>query len=61
MVYYLNYVFDVIEKLFMIVKDYDVNIEMVYVVVVYYDIGLFVNRKFYYIDGGKILEDDVFI
>lgn len=56
-----NHVFDVIEKSLMIAKDYDVNIEMVYVVAVYHDIGLLVNRKTHHIDGGKILEDDAFI
>src|SRR5690554_1412253 len=56
-----NHVFDVIEKSLIIAKDYDVNIQMIYVVAVFHDIGLLVNRKTHHIDGGKILKDDVFI
>ncbi|MBG0763024.1 HD domain-containing protein [Acholeplasma laidlawii] len=56
-----NHVFDVIEKSLIIAKDYDVNIQMIYVVAVFHDIGLLVNRKTHHIDGGKILKDDAFI
>src|SRR5690554_1519157 len=56
-----NHVFDVIKKSMEIAIDYDVDIDMIYVIAVFHDIGLLVDRKLHHIKGGDILKSDLFI
>lgn len=57
----VEHVNNVIESSYIIAKDYDVNLEMVYVVAAFHDVGLVVDRKTHHIEGGKMLEKDSFI
>ena len=56
-----NHVYDVINKSFEIAKDFDVNLDMVYTIAAFHDIGLIEERERHHLIGGKMLEDDLFI
>ncbi|WP_025724601.1 HD domain-containing protein [Acholeplasma granularum] len=57
----IDHVYEVINKSFDIAKDYDVKLDLVYIVAVYHDLGLLIDRKTHHIEGGKILFEDEFI
>lgn len=56
-----NHVFDVINKSLSIAKDYDVNLDMIYTIAAFHDVGLIKDRKTHHIIGGKMLAEDEFI
>ena len=56
-----NHVFDVIETSFDIAKDYDLNLDMVYTIAAFHDVGLVVEREKHHIIGGEMLFHDAFI
>lgn len=56
-----NHVYNVIESSFVIAKGNNVNLEMVYVIAAFHDLGLLVDRKNHHIIGGKMLEDDIYL
>lgn len=56
-----NHVYDVIESSFVIAEGNNVNLEMVYVIAAFHDLGLLVDRKNHHIIGGKMLEDDIYL
>lgn len=57
----VDHVYNVIESSFIIARDYDVNLEMVYVVAAFHDLGLLVDRKTHHLIGGQMLRDDLFV
>lgn len=57
----VNHVKMVIESSLMIAKDYDVDLNMVYTVAVFHDLGLLIDRENHHINGGIMLEKDSFI
>lgn len=56
-----NHVYDVIEKSLEIAKDYNVNLDMVYTIAAFHDLGLIVEREKHHIIGGEMLYDDIII
>lgn len=56
-----NHVQDVIDKSLEIAKDYDVDLNMVYTIAAFHDIGLIVERARHHIISGEMLVDDNFI
>jgi len=56
-----NHVYMVIEKSLDIAKTYEVNLDMVYTIACFHDLGLLIDRKTHHIEGGKLLENDTFI
>lgn len=56
-----NHVDDVIKTSLEIAKDYDVNLNMVYAIASFHDIGLIVERDKHHIIGGEMLFNDVFM
>lgn len=54
-----SHVYDVIKSSFIIAKDYTVDLEMVYVIAAFHDIGLLVDRKTHHFIGGKMLYEDL--
>lgn len=56
-----NHVHDVIEKSLEIASDYDVNLNMVYTVAAFHDVGLIVERDKHHIIGAQMLYDDKFV
>lgn len=56
-----NHVYDVINKSLIIAKDYDVEIDMVYMIAAFHDLGNIVDRKTHHIIGGKMLSEDKFV
>lgn len=56
-----NHVYEVIQKSLEIAQDYEVDLNMVYVIAVFHDLGLTVDRKLHHIEGGKILDQDTYI
>src|SRR5690606_8696569 len=53
-----NHVFDVIKKSFEIAKGYDVDLDMVYTIAAFHDVGLIVERDKHHIIGGEMLYQD---
>jgi len=56
-----NHVRNVIKESVTIAENYDVDIDMVYVIAAYHDVGLVVNREFHHIHSGEILMQDEMI
>src|SRR5690554_6597442 len=56
-----NHVYMVIEKSLDIAKDYEVDINMIYAIACFHDLGLLIDRKTHHIEGGKLLVKDQFI
>ena len=56
-----NHVQDVIDKSLEIAKDYDVDLNMVYTIAAFHDIGLIVERARHHIISGEMLVEDNFI
>jgi len=56
-----DHVYKVIDNSFVIAKDYEVNMDMVYVIACYHDIGMKFGRKDHHLSGGQFLFDDVFL
>lgn len=56
-----NHVYDVIEISLEIAKDYDLNLDMVYTIAAFHDVGLVVEREKHHIIGGEMLFHDAFI
>jgi len=56
-----NHVYDVIEKSFEIAKDYNVDLNMVYAIAAFHDVGLIVERDKHHIIGGEMLYKDEII
>lgn len=56
-----DHVYRVIKKSLKIAKDYDVNLEMIYVIAVFHDVGLITNRKNHHIIGGEMLLNDSYL
>ncbi len=55
----INHINDVIESSLEIAKNYDVNINMVFVISAYHDIGIMYGRKNHNITSAKYMVDDV--
>jgi len=53
-----DHILSVIENSLDIAGDYDVNIEMVYVIAAYHDIGMRYGRKDHHLTSGKVLAED---
>lgn len=51
----------VIENSLELAEDFDVDINMVYIIAAYHDIGMIKGREFHHIDSGKFLLEDDFI
>jgi uncharacterized protein len=56
-----SHVYKVIENALSIATDYDVDMDMVYVIACYHDIGMKFGRKDHHITGGQFLFDDIFL
>ncbi len=56
-----NHVQDVIDKSLEIAKDYDVDLNMVYTIAAFHDLGLIVERERHHIIGGEMLFNDLYI
>ncbi len=56
-----NHVYKVIEQSLEIAKDYDVNLDMVYVIACYHDIGMKFGRNDHHLTGGLFLYEDTFL
>lgn len=54
----LEHVKNVIEESLSLAEDLDVNVDMVYVIAAYHDLGLIDNRETHHILSAKILEND---
>lgn len=57
----INHAEKVIENSLEIAKKYEVDINMVYIIAAFHDIGLENGRKYHHIDSGKILMKDKFL
>lgn len=56
-----SHVQDVIEKSLEIAKDYNVDLNMVYTIAAFHDIGLIIDRDRHHIISGEMLFEDYFI
>lgn len=56
-----NHVQDVIDKSLEIAKDYDVDLNMVYTIAAFHDIGLIIERERHHIISGEMLVEDNFL
>lgn len=56
-----DHVYKVIEHSLEIAKDYEVNLDMVYVIACYHDIGMKFGRNDHHLTGGQFLYDDSFL
>ncbi|MDY0214404.1 MAG: HD domain-containing protein [Bacilli bacterium] len=56
-----NHVFDVIKRALDIGRDYNVNLNMMYVISAFHDVGLIEERKTHHLIGAKMLREDPFI
>ena len=54
----INHIKEVINRSFDLIKDLDVNKEMVYVIASYHDLGHFIDAKTHEIISAKMLEED---
>lgn len=54
----MDHVEKVISQSLEIAKDHDVNLDMVYVIACYHDIGMQFGREDHHLTGGKFLFDD---
>ncbi len=53
-----SHVYSIIENSMEIAKDFDVDMDMVYVIACYHDIGMQYGRKDHHLTGGRFLYDD---
>ncbi len=53
-----KHVYSIIENSMNIAKEYDVNLDMVYVIACYHDIGMQFGRKDHHLTGGRFLFKD---
>ncbi|MCF7930878.1 MAG: HD domain-containing protein, partial [Acholeplasmataceae bacterium] len=56
-----DHVYKVIEHSLEIAKDYEVNLDMVYVIACYHDIGMKFGRNDHHLTGGQFLYEDSFL
>lgn len=56
-----NHVYDVIEKSLEIAQNYNVDLNMVYTVAAFHDVGLIADRARHHIIGAQMLFDDEFL
>lgn len=56
-----DHVYKVIKNSLLIAKDYQVNMDMVYVIACYHDIGMKFGRNDHHITGGQFLYLDTFL
>lgn len=56
-----NHVLKVIEQSLEIAQDYAVNLDMVYVIACYHDIGIKFGRNDHHLTGGLFLYEDMFL
>jgi len=56
-----SHVYDVIEKSIEIAQDYNVDLNMVYTVAAFHDVGLIADRARHHIIGAQMLFDDEFL
>ena len=61
MAHQIDHVYKVIDNALEIAKDYDVNLDFVYVIACYHDVGLKFGRKDHHLTGGQFLFDDQFL
>lgn len=54
----MDHVLTVIDNSLEIANDYDVDVDMVYVIACYHDIGMQYGRKDHHITGGRFLYED---
>jgi len=54
----IDHVEQVIHDALKIAREHNVNLDMVYVIACFHDLGLLVDRKLHHMIGGKMLEDD---
>lgn len=57
----INHVMQVVHDSLKIAKEYPVNIDMVYVIACFHDLGLLIDRKTHHVMGGKMLLEDQII
>lgn len=57
----IDHVENVIESSLIIAKDYNVNLDMVYTISVFHDLGLLFDRENHHIIGGEMLGSDPFV
>lgn len=57
----VDHVIQVIKESLDIASDFDVNLDMVYTIAAFHDLGLIINRATHHIEGGILLENDSFI
>lgn len=53
-----SHVYEVIDNSFNIANSFDVNLDMIYTIAVYHDVGLIKERKTHHLIGGQMLLDD---
>ncbi len=56
-----NHVHEVIKRALSIAKDYDLDLNMMYAISAFHDVGLIYGRKDHHTNGALMLEDDAFI
>lgn len=56
-----NHVISVIERSLDIAKEYALDLNIMYTIAAFHDVGLKVNRKTHHIEGAKMLKNDPFI
>ena len=56
-----DHVYKVIEHSLEIAKDYHVNLDMVYVIACYHDVGMKFGRNDHHLTGGLFLYDDLYL
>lgn len=57
----IDHVEQVIHDALFIARSHHVDLDMVYVIACFHDLGLLVDRKSHHLIGGKMLEDDLMI
>lgn len=55
----IDHAIKVIDESMLLAKHYEVNIEMVYVIAAYHDLGLKKGREFHHLFSGQIVENDL--
>lgn len=56
-----NHVHDVTKRALAIAKDYDLDLNMMYVISAFHDVGLIYGRQDHHLQGAIMLENDTFI
>lgn len=57
----IDHVEQVIHDALFIARSHHVDLDMVYVIACFHDLGLLIDRKSHHLIGGKMLEDDLMI